>query len=30
MLGEEPPVVWETNPQRVSEGAVGYRVCTPR
>ena len=28
LLGEEPPVVWETNPLR-HDGAVGYRVCTP-
>ena len=28
MLGEEPPVVWETNPLR-QEGAEGYRVCAP-
>ena len=28
LFGEEPPVVWETNPERHA-GAVGYRVCTP-
>lgn len=28
MLGDEPPVVWETNPVRQG-GAQGYRVCAP-
>ena len=28
LLGNEPPVVWETNPIR-QHGAIGYRVCTP-
>ena len=28
LIGNEPPVVWETNPIR-QQGASGYRVCTP-
>jgi len=28
LFGNEPPVVWETNPIR-QQGASGYRVCTP-